>query len=209
MARIVTKAAAISNAVLRETPLRPLDGSLPMAIGLAQHMPPQELQAWPQRGVDARMEESLYAPPVSDADRYATRGPLRAMNPKTRIAVSSLVLFCWAMHLVGTATAQVTTDRMLESLLRPAGWRAEWSGPGGTGVNELLFEKRADRVVAKIRLIVPFEMSCENPVTLGTDRVTFDGCRDPAVTLVFDATDVQFPFQGQSPRGYVWKLKAY
>jgi hypothetical protein len=113
------------------------------------------------------------------------------------------------MAPVGPAAAQATTDKMLESLLRPAGWRAEWSGPGGAGVNELVFEKRADRVVIRIRLITPFEMSCENPVTLGTDRVTFDGCRDPAVTLVFDAANVQFPFQGQSPRGYVWKLSAH
>jgi hypothetical protein len=131
------------------------------------------------------------------------------MKASSRIVVTFLVGMCLASALVGAATAQVNTDTMLESLLRPTGWRAEWSGPGGAGVNELVFEKRAERVVIRIRLITPFEMNCENPVTLGIDRVTFDGCRDPAVTLVFDATNAQFPFQGQSPRGYVWRLTAH
>jgi hypothetical protein len=144
----------------------------------------------------------------SDIERDTSAGRTAATGARSRRLAALLALMCLAVAPVGTATAQVTTDKMLESLLRPAGWRAEWAGPGGAGVNELVFERRADQVVIRIRLITPFEMSCENPVTLGADRVTFDGCRDPAVTLVFDATNAQFPFQGQSPRGYVWKLRA-
>lgn len=144
----------------------------------------------------------------SDIERDTSPLRVSATKASSRIVVTFLAVMCLAAAPVGTATAQVTTDKMLESLLRPAGWRAEWSGPGGAGVNQLVFEKRSEQVVIRIRLITPFEMSCENPVTLGTDRVTFDGCRDPAVTLVFDATNAQFPFQGQSPRGYVWKLTA-
>jgi len=75
---------------------------------------------------------------------------------------------------------------MLDVLLRPAGWRADWAGPGGSGVTEIVFERGGEQVVAKIRLISPFEMTCENPVKIGTNSVTFDGCRDPALTLVFD-----------------------
>lgn len=140
----------------------------------------------------------------SDIERATSPLRLSPLKARSRIVVTFLAAMCLAS--VGTATAQVNNDKMLEALLRPAGWRAEWSGPGGAGVKQLVFEKRAEQVVIRIRLITPFEMTCENPVTLGTDSVTFDGCRDPAVTLVFDAKNAQFPFQGQSARGYVWKL---
>jgi len=100
------------------------------------------------------------------------------------------------------------TDRMIDALLRPTGWRAEWQGPGGAGVTEVVFQRRDGKLIAKIRLITPSEMTCENPVTVGPDTVTFDGCRDPAVTLTFAANDKDIPFRGRSPRGYEWQLRA-
>jgi len=35
-----------------------------------------------------------------------------------------------------------------------------------------------------------------------------DGCRDPGVNLLFDPANLETPFQGGSPRGYAWKLRA-
>lgn len=96
---------------------------------------------------------------------------------------------------------------MLKVLLRPAGWSGEWAGPGGAGLTEVVFEKRGDAVVARIKLIVPFELACEKPVLLENNSVTFDGCRDPAVTLVYDPSDTVYPLKGRSPRGYEWKVK--
>jgi hypothetical protein len=110
-----------------------------------------------------------------------------------------------------TASLAIAADagqqKMLEALLRPAGWSAEWSGPGGAGLTDVVFERRSDQIVAKIRLISPLELTCENPVTLQPNGVTFDGCRDPAVTLVYDPNDPAFPLRGRSPRGYEWKVK--
>lgn len=97
---------------------------------------------------------------------------------------------------------------MLETLLRPAGWRGEWAGPGGSGITEVTFLRQGDKVTAKIRLVLPFEMTCENPVEVGANTVAFDGCRDPGLKLQFDPKDQDIPFRGSTPRGYEWKLKA-
>lgn len=115
----------------------------------------------------------------------------------------------FSLQAVGTAaTPTQETDKMMHALLRPTGWRAEWQGPGGAGVTEVIFQRQAETLIAKIRLVTPFEMTCENPVTVGPDTVTFDGCRDPAVTLTFNANDKDIPFRGRSPRGYEWQLRA-
>ncbi len=115
----------------------------------------------------------------------------------------------FSLQAVGmAATPTQETDKMMDSLLRPTGWRAEWQGPGGAGVTEVIFQRQAETLIAKIRLVTPFEMTCENPVTVGPDTVTFDGCRDPAVTLTFNANDKDIPFRGKSPRGYEWQLRA-
>ena len=97
---------------------------------------------------------------------------------------------------------------MLETLLRPAGWRAEWAGPGGSGITEVTFLRQGDKVIAKIRLVHPFEMTCESPVEVGAATVAFDGCRDPGLRLQFDPKDRDIPFRGSTPRGYEWKLRA-
>ncbi len=99
-------------------------------------------------------------------------------------------------------------NAMLEALLSPTGWRAEWTGPGGSGITEVIFVRHGGKVIAKIRLVVPFEMTCENPVEVGSTTVTFDGCRDPGLKLQFDPKDQDIPFRGSTPRGYEWKLRA-
>ena len=97
---------------------------------------------------------------------------------------------------------------MLELLLRPTGWRADWSGPGGSGVTEVFFVRQGDKVTAKIRLVLPFELTCEHPVEIGQNTLTFDGCRDPGLKLTFYPNDNEVPFRGSTPRGYEWKFKA-
>jgi hypothetical protein len=118
----------------------------------------------------------------------------------------AIVLSLQTVSMAATTTQD--TDIMMDTLLRSTGWRAEWQGPGGTGITEVVFQRQAGTVIAKIRLVTPFEMTCENPVTVGPDTVTFDGCRDPAVTLTFNARDRDVPFRGKSPRGYEWLLRA-
>jgi hypothetical protein len=122
-------------------------------------------------------------------------------------AVLAVAAMC-ALQTIGMVdTSAQPTDTMMDALLRSAGWHAEWEGPGGAGVTEPVFRRQAEKVIAKIHLIVPYEMTCENPVTVGRGTVTLDGCRDPALTLDFNPTDQEIPFRGRTPRGYEWKLR--
>jgi hypothetical protein len=109
--------------------------------------------------------------------------------------------------VLGSAS-ETESEELVKALLRPTGWSAEWIGPGGSGLTEVTFERRGDNLIAKIKLLSPFELSCENPVTVERNALTFDGCRDPSVTLVYDPSDSAYPLKGRSPRGYVWKVKA-
>jgi hypothetical protein len=123
-------------------------------------------------------------------------------------AALAVAACCWAQSFGSADALAQGNDAMLNALLRPAGWRADWRGPGGSGVTELVFQRQGETLTAKIRLILPFEMTCENPVTVGPGTVTFDGCRDPGLTLRFDPADQEIPFRGKTPRGYEWMLKA-
>lgn len=129
------------------------------------------------------------------------------MHTPSRSLKNACVLAGLALLTCGQLGAQTTTEAMLEALVRPQGWRADWTGPGGSGITEIRFEKVGAGVVAKIHLITPVDMTCENPVTIAADRVTFDGCRDRSVALIYDAANPATPFQGKSPLGYEWKLR--
>jgi hypothetical protein len=50
--------------------------------------------------------------------------------------------------------------------------------------------------------------SCERDVTITSDGIKHDGCRDFGITLLFDPNDHDYPFKGKSQRGYEYKLKA-
>ncbi len=117
-----------------------------------------------------------------------------------------------SLQPISTASAQGQTaaapENILAILLRADGWNADWIGPGGSGVTEAKFEDRAGKIVAKLRIVTPIDLSCEKGVTISSNVVKFDGCRDSDVTLVFDPKDSEYPFKGKSPRGYEWKLKA-
>lgn len=125
-----------------------------------------------------------------------------------RLRLAAMVAFGLVQAAASSPVLSQENNAMLDMLLRPMGWRAEWTGPGGSGITEVLFVRQGDKVTARIRLVVPFEMTCEHPVEVGASTVTFDGCRDPGLRLKFDPVDQEVPFRGITPRGYEWKLRA-
>ncbi len=130
--------------------------------------------------------------------------------------VISCVLCFSSLHAISTAYAQDQTaaggpDKIKAMLLRPAGWKADWSLPGGAdkGEGEWIFEARGDKVVAKILITSRgTAVRCEQNVTITSEVVKFDGCYDLDITLRFDQNDQDYPFKGKSMRGYEYKVQA-
>lgn len=119
-------------------------------------------------------------------------------RPQRLLWIASLWMF-YSACLSATADSQT----LMGVLLRPNGWSVDWSGPGGTGLSDVTFELRSDRIFAKISVIKPVDYAtkCENPVTVGTNSVTFDGCYEPNVRLYFSPTDPEFALRGGTPSG--------
>ena len=109
-----------------------------------------------------------------------------------------------AAYAQGQATAR--PDEIKALLLRPAGWKADWSLQADKGVSEIVFEARGDKIAAKIRNLT-YPTTCEHDVTITSDAVKFDGCYDPDITLRFDPNDKGYPFKGKSGKGYDYKLQ--
>lgn len=131
--------------------------------------------------------------------------------------VISCVLCFSSLQAIPTAYAQDQTgaggpDKIKAVLLRPAGWKVDWIGPSGIGQAEFIYEARGERVVTKIQALYssdgPILQSCERDVTITSDGIKHDGCRDLGITLLFDPKDQDYPFKGKSQRGYEYKLKA-
>jgi hypothetical protein len=96
-------------------------------------------------------------------------------------------------------------------LLGTSTWRADWKGtsPSGvaeSGMTEIMFEARGDKVVATLRNVTRSQ-SCERDVTMTTGVVKFDACNVKDVTLRFDPNDRDYPFKGKSTANYEWTLK--
>jgi len=108
-----------------------------------------------------------------------------------------------------TLTRPGGPDTIKALLLRPAGWKADWSLPGGydKGEGEWIFEARGDKVVVKIQNFTR-RTTCERDVTLTSDGVKFDGCYDVDITLRFDPNDLDYPLKGKSLSGTEYKGKA-
>jgi hypothetical protein len=130
--------------------------------------------------------------------------------------VISCVLCFSSLQAIATAYAQDQTsaggpDKTKSVLLRPAGWKVDWSGPSGSGQADFIYEARGEKVVAKIQDLSRSDgstlRSCERDVTITADDIKHDGCRDFDITLLFDPKDQVYPFKGKSPRGYEYKLK--
>ena len=127
--------------------------------------------------------------------------------------VISCVLCFSSLQAIPTAYAQDQTgaggpDKIKAVLLRPAGWKADF----GHGLSEFIYEARGEKVVAKIQGLSRSDgaslLSCERDVTITSDGIKHDGCRDFGITLLFDPKDQDYPFKGKSPRGTEYKLKA-
>jgi hypothetical protein len=137
-----------------------------------------------------------------------------ALNSKedTMVKFKWLVLLFLLLIAVQPSFADDRADKIKTLLLRPTGWKVDWSGPSGSGEAEFIYEARGEKVVAKIQDLSRSDgsslRSCERDVTITSDGIKHDGCRDLGITLLFDPKDQDYPFKGKSPRGYEYKLKA-
>jgi hypothetical protein len=131
--------------------------------------------------------------------------------------VISCVLCFSSLQAIPTAYAQDQTgagglDKIKAILFRPAGWEAHHIGSSGTGQSLFIYEARGEKVVVKIQNLFRSDgaslLSCERDVTITSDGIKHDGCRDFGITLLFDPKDQDYPFKGKSQRGYEYKLKA-
>ena len=127
--------------------------------------------------------------------------------------VISCVLCFSSLQAIPTAYAQEQTDaggpdKIKTLLLRPTGWKADF----GHGLAEFIYEARGEKVVVKIQGLSRTDgkpnLDCERDVTITSDSIKHDGCRDREITLLFDPKDQDYPFKGKSQLGYEYKLKA-
>jgi hypothetical protein len=131
--------------------------------------------------------------------------------------VISCVLCFSSLQAIPTAYAQDQTgaggpDKIKAVLLRPAGWKVDWIGYSGSGQSEFIYEARGEKVVAKIHNLSRSDgsslLDCERDVTITSDGIKHDGCRDVGITLLFDPKDQNYPFKGKSLLGTEYKIKA-
>jgi hypothetical protein len=127
--------------------------------------------------------------------------------------VISCVLCFSSLQTIPTAYAQDQTgagglDKIKAVLFRPAGWKADF----GHGQSEHIYEARGEKVVVKIKGLSRTDgkslLNCERDVTITSNGIKHDGCRDVGITLLFDPKDQDYPFKGKSQLGHEYKLKA-
>jgi hypothetical protein len=99
-------------------------------------------------------------------------------------------------------------DKIKTLLLKPTGWKADF----GHGLAEFIYEAHGEKVVVKIQGLSRTDgrpnLDCERDVTITSDSIKHDGCRDREITLLFDPKDQDYPFKGKSQLGNEYKLKA-
>jgi hypothetical protein len=112
-----------------------------------------------------------------------------------------------------SAEAQDLKTRLLKP---PNGWVFEWSNPdtGNHGITEAVFEDRGGKVVAKLNMVDEGAVaaalrSCEREVTLSSDTISLDGCRDSGLVLIVDRSDAIYVLKStkRTNNGYSWKGK--
>ena len=118
-----------------------------------------------------------------------------------------LGIFVISAWILGPAI-YVRAEEIKAVLLRPAGWKVDH----GSGLAEFIYEARGEKVVVKIQQLSRSDgrslQSCERDVTITSDGIKHDGCRDVGITLLFDPKDQNYPFKGKSLLGTEYKLKA-
>ncbi len=122
-------------------------------------------------------------------------------------ALCIALLLAIAPVLAQVQAAAGNAEDIKAMLLGTATWHADWTKPGDSGVSEIVFEARGDKLVAKHVKITPPTMTCEHDVTITTGIVKFDACLRKNVTLRFDPNDREYPFKGNSEGDFEWKLK--
>ena len=101
-------------------------------------------------------------------------------------------------------------------LLKPTnGWVMEWFSSSNKGVNEAVFEDRGGKIVAKLNIVdqgaVPTSLrTCESEVTLSSDTISLDGCRDTGIVLMVDRSDAIYALKStkRSNNGYMYRGRA-
>jgi hypothetical protein len=138
------------------------------------------------------------------------------MKPYSILVISCVLCFS-LLQAIPTAYAQDQTgaggsDKIKAVLLRPAGWKADWIGSSGSGQTEFIYEARGEKVMVKIQNLYRSDgailQNCERDVTITSDGIKHNGCRDSGITLLFDPKDQDYPFKGRSQHGTEYKLKA-
>ena len=131
------------------------------------------------------------------------------------LAISCVLCFS-SLQTIPTAYAQDNTgaggpDKIKAVLLRPAGWKVDHIGLSGSGQSEFIYEARGENVVVKIQNLSRSDggilLSCERDVTITSDGIKHDGCRDVEITFRLDLNDQDYPLKGTSSN-YVYKCKA-
>jgi hypothetical protein len=131
--------------------------------------------------------------------------------------VISCVLCFSSLQAMPTAYAQDQTgagglDKIKALLLRPAGWKVDHIGPSGSGQSEFIYEARGEKVVVRIQNLSRSDggilLNCERDVTITSDGIKHDGCRDGGITLRFDPNDQDYPLKGKSLLNYEYKFRA-
>jgi hypothetical protein len=127
------------------------------------------------------------------------------------------VLCFSSLQAIPTAYAQDQTgdgglNKIKALLFRPAGWEVNYIGPSGTGLSEFIYEARGEKVVVKIQNLYRSYggslLNCEREVTISSDTIKHDGCRDAGITLRFDPNDQDYPIKAKSSGNFEYKFKA-
>jgi hypothetical protein len=106
-----------------------------------------------------------------------------------------------------TPSAAQTADSLREALVAPrSGWTMIWPQalPPWSGVGNVIFEARGDRLVALIENHSA-NVSCERDVTVTAEEVRFDLCRETGLMLRYQPQDREIPLRGRTAqRWYIF-----
>jgi hypothetical protein len=99
---------------------------------------------------------------------------------------------------------------MARALLAPGAWLLNY--PDGaighlTGNAILTFQASGEGLTVNIRNVTA-SVSCEKPVTVTPEGITFDGCREAGIVLRFTPQDPVFAFRGASAQRW-YTLRPY
>jgi hypothetical protein len=132
--------------------------------------------------------------------------------------MSKMLLAFVATVLAAFGPLSAEAQDLKTMLLKPPnGWVFEWSNPdtGNHGLTEAVFEDRGGKIVAKLNMVdegavAAAVRNCEREVTLRSDTISLDGCRDSGLVLIVDRSDAIYVLKStkRTNNGYSWKGKA-